>query len=387
MNVQPALLEEWMRDYYFETDTDIGSSGVASFSLAQVRELTGLSHDDLDAIVFDDSWTLGGPGVRAALAARYAGGDSDRVMVTHGSSEAMFLTMTALLAAGDEIIVVDPAYQQLYGIAESIGCRVRRWRLDPARGFAPDLDALAAMVGPSTRMVVVNFPHNPTGASISAAQQRKLVDIVAAHGAHLVWDAAFADITYGAVPLPDPGGWYQRTISYGTLSKSYGLPGLRVGWCLAAPDVLARCVLLRDYISLHLSPLVELIAARVISSGDSFLKLRGDLARANLALLADWMEKHSEYAEWTPPRGGVCTFVRFPHIRDVEGFCRRLGRQERILLVPGTCFGYPQYARLGFGTPTSVLEAGLARLGPILKAESGEPAIPYGPITRESGND
>jgi capreomycidine synthase len=368
MGLQPALLEQWMRDYYFETDFDLGSSGVRSFSLAQIRELTGLGPGDLDDVVFDDSWTLGGPGVRAAVADRFAGGDTSRVMITHGSSEAIYLTMTALLRPHDEVIVVDPAYQQLHGIAEATGCRVRRWPLDPAHGFEPDLDALSAMVGPATRMVVANFPHNPTGASISAGQQRRLVDIVARSGAYLVWDAAFAEITHGGPPLPDPGGWYDRAISYGTLSKCYGLPGLRVGWCIAAPEVLEKCVLVRDYVSLHLSPLVELVAARVITAGDRIVEIHRELATANLAVLDDWMKEHSGHVEWARPRGGVCTFVKFTQIRDVEAFCHRLARQDRILLVPGSCFGYPQYARLGFGSAAREFETGLATLGRHLEA-------------------
>lgn len=381
MSLRPALLETWMRDYYFETDIDLGSSGVQNFSLAQIRELTGLSLGDLDDVVFDDSQTLGGPGVRAAVADRFAGGDTSRVMVTNGSSEAIYLTMTALLSRGDEVIVVDPAYQQLYGIAEATGCRVRRWPLDPARGFEPDLDALSAMVGPATRMVVANFPHNPTGASMSPGQQRRLVDIVTRHGAYLVWDAAFAEITYGGPPLPDPADWYDRAISYGTVSKSYGLPGLRVGWCIAAPQVLAECVLVRDYISLHLSPLVELVAAHAIAAGDRLIKLQRELATVNLAVLDDWMKEHSSHVEWARPRGGVCTFVKFPQVRDVQAFCRKLAREDRILLVPGTCFGYPQYARLGFGTAKHELETGLAVLGHRLEEAAG-PAGPAAAVRR-----
>jgi capreomycidine synthase len=371
MAVRLALLEEWMRDYYFETDIDLGSSGVQTFSLARLRELIGLDLADLDRVVFDDSQTLGGTGVRAALAQRFAGGDVDRVMVTHGSSEAIFLTMSALLRPGDEVIAVDPAYQQLYGIAESVGCHIRRWPLRFEDGFEPDLDALRALVNPRTRMVVVNFPHNPTGTSLSPERQRELVEIVADVDAHLVWDAAFAEITYDRSPLPDPGGWYDRTISYGTLSKTYGLPGLRFGWCLASPETLESCVRLRDYVSLHLSPLVELIAERVIASGDRIIEERRRLATGNLALVDAWMSRHAEYVEWVPPRGGVCAFPRFPHVRDIEDFCRRLGRERRVLLVPGTCFGLQRHARLGFGASTGELETGLARLADMLEAEFG----------------
>jgi capreomycidine synthase len=357
-----AFLEEWMRDYYFATDLDIGSSGVQPFTFAQIRELAGISGEELDKVVFEDSWTLGGPGVRQAVADRYAGGRTERVMVTHGSSEAIFLTMNALLGAGDEVIVLDPAYQQLYGVAAALGCPVRRWRLRFADSFRPDLDALRALVSTRTRMIVVNFPHNPTGAGLTPAEQHELVGIAADAGAYLVWDAAFAEITYDRDPLPDPGGWYPRTVSLGTLSKTYGLPGLRVGWCVAAPEVLARCARLRDYVSLHLSPLVELVAERVVRHADAIVGRRRALAVTNRALLSDWVARHRDRVEWVPPAGGVCAFVRLPQVPDVEEFCRRLARERRTLLVPGSCFGHPGFARLGFGAATDELREGLARL-------------------------
>jgi capreomycidine synthase len=364
MHVDIALLEEWMRRYYFDTDIDIGSSGAGTFSFAQVRELTGLAHADLDRIVFDDSQTLGGHGVRAALAQRWTGGDLDQVMVTHGSSEATFLVMNALLEAGDEVVVLDPAYQQLHEICTAIGCRLRRWRLRPEDGFAPDLSALRGLVTERTRMVVVNFPHNPTGVSLTPEQQRELVEIAARVQAYVVWDNAFGEITHDAPPLPAPTS-YPRAVTLGTLSKCYGLPGLRVGWCLAAPQVLARCVRLRDYVSLHLSPLVELVAQRVVEHADRFVASRRALAVTNLEMLEKWVVGHDPAARMTRPAGGVCAFVEFPGAVDLTETCRELAERRRVLVVPGRCFGpgYDHFARIGFGGPTDELEQGLNLVG------------------------
>lgn len=362
MEIAEAHLEEWMRRHYFGTHTDIGSSGVHSYSFAQVRSMTGLEGRDLDEIVFDDSWTYGGHGVRSAVARRWTGGDDERVMVTHGSSEAIFLSMHAVLREGDQVITLDPAYPQLYAIAESIGCTLRRWRMRPENGFVPDLDELRELVGPRTSMIVVNLPHNPTGATVSREQQRELVGIAAEAGAYLVWDAAFAELTHDGPPLPDPLGWYERTITYGTLSKAYGLPGLRIGWCLAAPEVLRRCARLRDYVSLHLSPLVELVAERVVDHGDLFVAERRELARSNLALVERWAAELGDRVVWRSPGGGVCAFPGLPGVPDTEELCRRLAEEDGVLLVPGECFGHPGHVRLGFGSPAGELTHGLERL-------------------------
>ena len=365
----PALLEDWMRDYYFDVEIDIGSSGVEDYSLSELRHLLGIAPEELDGIVFHDSRTLGGPEVRRAIAERWAGGQVERVIVTHGATEANFLTMNALLERDDEIVVLDPLYQQLHSIAETIGCRLVRWPLRFEEGFVPDLDVARRLIGPRTRMVVVNFPHNPTGATMTPDQQRELIELCARCGAYLVWDMAFADLIYDGSPLPDSGLFYERAVSMGTLSKAYGLPGLRLGWCLAHPDVLQRFIRIRDYLTLHLSPLVEMIAERAIRGGDLLLEPRKAQARKNRDLVERWIIDQQGRVDWVRPAGGVSAFPRLNGVSDVTDFCRRLSRTERVLLVPGTCFGFPQHVRLGFGGSTRSVEEGLQRLSGALMGQ------------------
>lgn len=362
MEVVPAHLEYWLRDYYFTAEIDISSSGVENFSFGEIRQLLNITLDDLDRIVLRDSRTLGGPELRTAIGNRFANGNAERVMATNGSSEAIYLIMHSLLEPGDEVVVLDPAYQQLFSIAESIGCRLKRWRLRIENSFRPDFSEVRDLISPHTRMIVVNFPHNPTGASLTPAEQDQLIELAAGAGAYLVWDGAFAELTYDSNGLPDPGERYDRAITLGTLSKAYGLPGLRVGWCLAAPDVLERLVCLRDYTTLALSPLVEHVAARAIENGDLLVKPRLAQARHNLEVLLRWANGHSEFISMVRPQGGVCVFAQVHGIADIEDFCRQLADEHSVLLVPGTSFGHPDYIRLGFGCSTAELTTALSLL-------------------------
>ncbi|HEU4509190.1 MAG TPA: capreomycidine synthase [Pyrinomonadaceae bacterium] len=362
MEVVPAHLEHWMRDYYFNTEIDIGSSGVENFTFGELRRLFNITADDLDRILLCDSRTVGDPELRRAIGNRWANGDAERVMATNGSSEANYLVMHALLEPGDEVVVLDPSYQQLFAIAETIGCKLKRWPLRFENSFRPDLSEARRLIGPQTRMIVVNFPHNPTGASLTAAEMDELIELAAGAGAYLVWDAVFAELTYDSPVLPDIGERYDRSITFGTLSKAYGLPGLRVGWCLAAPEVLDRLVQLRDYTTLALSPLVELVATRAIENGDLLLKPRLAQARQNLELLSSWANDHSEFVSMVRPQGGVCAFVRLHDVADSEDFCRKFADEYSVLLVPGTSFGQPKHVRLGFGCSTRELTEGLSRL-------------------------
>jgi len=176
MEVVPAHLEYWMRAYYFDTEIDLSSSGVQNFSFGELRKLFNITPDDLDRIVLHDSRTLGDPELRRAIASRWANGNAERVMATNGSSEANYLVMNSLLEPGDEVVVLDPSYQQLYSIGRTIGCKLKHWRLRFENSFRPDLGEARRVIGPQTRMIVVNFPHNPTGASLLPAEFDELLE-------------------------------------------------------------------------------------------------------------------------------------------------------------------------------------------------------------------
>ena len=361
-----------MRSYYHAVDHDIGSSGVLDLSMARLCEICDVEVAELNSLVFRDSESFGGGRLRAALADRWTGGDVDPVMVTHGSSEAIYLVMHLALEPGDEVIVVDPAYQQLYDIAGWRGCRITRWPLRAGEGFRADLPRLRELARSRPRMIVVNFPHNPTGVTITRDEQDELIEIAAQAGAWLVWDHAFGELTYTTAPLPLPRDRYDRTICFGTLSKSYGLAGLRVGWCLAPPDLLARMALLRDYLALYVSPVLEFFAELAIRNADRIVALQRTHALGNRQRLLDWAQTMDGLAQVAPPAGGVSAFVEFPHQPDATAMCRELAERHRVLLVPGSCFGdsFTGYARLGFGGTATELDAGLSAVEKLLRADA-----------------
>jgi capreomycidine synthase len=374
MRLPPAPLEDWLRDYYFATDADISSSGVEPYSFKEIRQTLGIDHAELDSLEFRDSRSCGDPRLREAIARRWGDGDPDRVMAGNGSTEVLFLVMAALLRPGDEVVVVEPAYHALVSIATGIGCRIVSWPLRFEHSFAPDFDELGQLLSGRTRMLVVNFPHNPTGVSIDRAAQERLVAMAAERAAFLVWDGAFADLALRSPALPDASLLYDKAISFGTLSKSFGLPGLRVGWCFAPPDVLRACVQWRDYTTLALSPLVELVAIRAVEHAEALLGPRLAQAQRNLALLEQWVARQEGDVSWVSPDGGVVAFPRLNNVPDVEEFCHRLMDSHRVLLVPGTCFGRPGHVRLGFGGGARDLALGLDAVGTLLRIPGGNGA-------------
>jgi capreomycidine synthase len=362
MRLRSAPLEDWLRDNYFTAEIDISSSGVQPYSMAELRAKTGLDHKDIDALIFGDGYSLGSPAVRAAIARRWGDDEPEKVMTTSGSSEAISLVLMALLRPMDEVIVVQPGYHLLVEFAAALGCTVKTWRLQADNGWAVSIDELEEMVTERTRAIVVNFPQNPTGVSIGKDDLRRLLRIAERVSAYVLWDAAFAELIYDADPLPDVSKNYPLGISFGTFSKAFGLPGLRFGWCIAPPDVLGCCVRIRDYTTLHVSPLIELLALRVLENADRFLEPRLEQAKGNRIILKEWADAVSDYVSLALPAGGVAAFPCLDILTNTDEFCQQLFRQHGVLVVPGSCFGFPRHIRLGFGGATSELIRGLDKL-------------------------
>jgi capreomycidine synthase len=362
---QPAPLEQWYRDWRDSCTVDISSSGVPPLTVAEACELIGLRWPDLGAIVLDDSDSLGAYPLRAALAETWGDGDPSRVLAAQGSNEVIFLVMHALLEPGDDVVVTTPMYHAYLRALRDRRCRVHPWQLRAGAGFHPDIDELDRLVGPATRAIMVNFPHNPTGTTVTAEEQQRIVAIARRAGAYLVWDNAFAEITYDRPPLPDVSRAYERGLSIGTLSKSYGLPGLRVGWCLGPADMLRATIAVRDTTTLFMSPLVETIAAHAVRHRRRLRERHLPRLARNRALLLEWADQSPVVADCPPPLGGVTAFVRFAGIADTTPLCRRLA-SAGVLLVPGATFGDPGRVRLGFGAATGDLIAGLRKIVEVL---------------------
>lgn len=366
MLLEPAPLEDWLRDRYFGAAVDISSSGVEPYTLGEIQSLLDLDPRELAAVSFRDSRSAGADELRSLVAQRYGVADPSRVLVASGSTEAQLLVLAATLTAGDEVVVVEPAYHSLISTVRALGCRVTRWRLRPEHGFRPDLDELRELVTSRTRMIVVNFPHNPTGVTLTPEEQRELLGIAGQHGCHLFWDGAFEDLVYDGLPLPAASALDERAFSFGTMSKSFGLPGLRVGWGIVPRDVVRAAVTVRDYTTLASSPLVEFVAVRALRGADRLIGPRLRAAVASRTVVHDWLDLHREVVSCPSGGAGVVVFPALPRVADTAGFCDRLMREHAVLLVPGECFHLPGHVRLGFGGDPVALHKGLEALSSLL---------------------
>jgi aspartate/methionine/tyrosine aminotransferase len=295
--------------------------------------------------------SAGHPRLRGAIAAAYDGlAPEDTLVVT--PEEGIFLSMQALLSPGDHVICTFPGYQSLCAIPRAMGCRVTLWEPRETDTWRFDLSRLADLLRPDTRLVVVNFPHNPTGAMLPPEAFGTLIDLLERRGIPLFSDEMYRHLECDSgSTLPAACEIYDRAVSLSGLSKAYGLPGLRIGW-LASRDhgFLMQAARLKDYTTICASAPSEILAIMALARRGTILRRQRARLLANLGVLETFMAEHAAIFEWRRPSGGsIC----FPALRRPEGaaaFCDRLVQAAGIMLVPAAPFDYgDRHVRIGFG--------------------------------------
>ena len=352
MDIAPFALERYFARHEFSARWLLSSSDCEALSLAELLAMADAETERLWRelrLAYTES--QGHPLLREAIADLHGGVAADDIQVVV-PAEGIFLTMHALLAPGDHVVCVAPAYQSLSEVARSIGCEVSAWQPDEGHGWSFDLADLEALLRPTTRLVVCNFPHNPTGFVPELEDFAALVELVDRHGAHLLSDEMYRllEIEPGTT-LPPACALSGRAISLSGLSKSFGLPGLRLGW-LACRDreVLQRIAVLKDYTTICAPAPSEVLAMIALRNVPRIHQRQIELARSNLLELEDFLARWRSRFEWHRPRGGSVCFPRYLGPESTTGLAAAAVERAGIMLVPSEVFGWGErHLRIGYG--------------------------------------
>lgn len=368
-------LERWMTTWELDVDCDIAESGILPLSLHDLYHLLpsdAASHleRDLRAMPLGYSEARGTIDLRTTLANTYRRATPDDVLITTGAIEANFLVFNALLEPGDHVIAVSPAYQQLHSVPRALGADVDLWSVVQEDGFAYDLEALRSLVRENTRLIVINSPHNPTGAMMTTEELAEVVAIANEAGAWILSDEAYRWLEIpGGEPLPPPlHDLYDRAVSVGTLSKPFGLPGLRIGWFVANPDLALKAWSIRDYVSLSPAKMSDRIARTVIEHRDAILPRNARIIGDNLAEATTFFADNADIVSWTPPQAGLLAMLRYTLDMPSAELADRLAADARVMLAPGSAFGIEHHLRIGIGQRQDIFAEGLRRTADMLRS-------------------
>lgn len=374
--ITPFQLERYFARWEFQAPYLLCSSDIQGYPM---RELLALGDSETgglwENLALGYTETAGHPLLREEIARQYERARSDEILCFAGAEEAVYSAMRVLLRPGDHAIVTFPGYQSLYQVAESIGAQVSHWELraepsaDGALEWVIDVEALRKLVRPETCLIVVNFPHNPTGALPGAALWQQILDVAREAGCYLFSDEVYRWMEYDpAQRLPAAVDEYERALSLGVMSKPYGLAGLRVGWlALRDRDLLAQIASYKDYTTICNSAPSEILALIALRARETALARSMALLRTNKALVEQAMAGMQDCFAWIPPQAGSIAFPRWLGQGTVVEFAEALVQQEGVLLLPGTVYeqagarsGFAEHFRLGMGREN--LPEALARL-------------------------
>jgi aspartate/methionine/tyrosine aminotransferase len=363
MRIEPFELERWMTTWETEVSYDLAESGIQPMSVNQLAALTG--EQERVARLLDEpllySEACGTIELRSIIAGLYENTGPENVLVTTGAIEANFLLFNTLLVQGDEVIVVDPCYQQLASVPRALGCVVKPWKLTPENGFRYDLDELRSLMSPRTRMIVINSPHNPSGAILTDEEMDQVYAMAESVGAWVLSDEAYRWLTLPdqpkcAGPARDRG---DSGLSVGTLSKPFGLPGLRIGWIVAPENVVKDCWWFRDYVSLSPGYLQDRLAQIVLEHRETLMQRTREIAIGNLALVEQWIQEREGLINWVRPQGGLLGLLHYQMDVPSAELADSLARDASVMLAPGSAFGHEYHLRIGFGAEPARFREGM----------------------------
>jgi aspartate/methionine/tyrosine aminotransferase len=364
MRIADFALERYFARWEFAVRHVLCASDVEGWSMA---ELLDVADEEMAAtwagLRLGYTESTGHPLLRREIASLYQTVDPDGVLTFAGAEEAIFCLMSSAVGPGDHVIVGWPGYQSLYEVARAAGAEVSLHALREEDGWGLDVDRLRRSIRPTTRMMVLNAPHNPTGMLPTPEEWAEVASMCADAGIRLLADEVYRGLEHGDAASLQPGADMDaRFISLGVLSKSFALPGLRIGW-LATRDrsVLEACARMKDYTTICSSAPSEILGIIGLRRRDALLARSRAIVAANLSVLDDFFARRTDAFSWVRPRGSSIAFPRLVPDglagRSAELFCAGLVEATGVLLLPSGAFGFGDgHVRLGYGR-TDMAEA------------------------------
>jgi aspartate/methionine/tyrosine aminotransferase len=351
MSLPPFKLERYFAKYEFNTEFLLCSSDCEAMSIADLLALEPGAAEKFQATWLGYTESQGNPALRKEIGNLYTSIQPEDVLVHSGAEEAIYLFMHALLKENDHVIVHAPHYQSLSEVAKGLGCQVSPWLAREENGWALDLDELRHLMRPSTKAIVVNTPHNPTGYLMSRVDFDELHKIAQEKNILLFCDEVYRESEYDpADRLPAGCDYGEHAISLGVTSKTYGLAGLRIGWIATkSKDVYRRMASLKDYTTICNSAPSEFLSEIALCNRQKLTDRNLAIIQHNLTVVDDLFARYSSLFSWVRPKAGSMGFPKLLK-GDIERFCDDLVKKSGVLLLPGTLYDDSRnHFRLGLG--------------------------------------
>lgn len=356
-----------------EVDINLTESGVHPIRLDELLGDDAAMREQLMSCEINYPHVNGNPALRENIAALYDGANIENVLVTVGAAEANNVIMETLMQPGDELASLSPTYKQVWGIAQNRGNVVRPFRLLSAEGWALDIDELNRQVTDKTRIIAIVNPNNPTGHIMTEAEMDAVVAAADRVDAWILADEVYR----GAERLredetPSFYGRYGKVLAVGSMSKAYGLPGLRVGWIVGPPKTVDDIWLRHEYNTISASMLSNILATYALSAAvrPRLMQRSRSYVRKGFEVLASWLDGQDGLFSYTPPEASAVSFIRYHLDVNSSELMETLCREASVFVGAGDSFGMDHHLRIAFGQEESVLVDAFSRIEKVIHRAS-----------------
>jgi aspartate/methionine/tyrosine aminotransferase len=366
---QPFAMERYMSAYEQDVKYNLSESGVHPMLL---KELLALKEGSLEELLETDinyAHANGRPELRENIARMYDGATADNVLVTVGAIEANFNTLRTVLEKGDEVVVQLPNYMQVWGVAKNHDYSVKTFSLLEEKDWAPDLDTLKNLVTDKTKLIAICNPNNPTGRIFREAEMDAIIRIADKAGAWILADEVYAGVEQKTdEQTPSFYGRYDKVLAVGSMSKAYGLPGLRTGWVVGPPDTIDQIWARHEYNTLSATMLSNKLAALALSEKiRPIIRQRArDYVRKGFPILEEWMARQNGNLRCVPPEAAAIAFIKYDLDINSTDLVIKLIKEQSVMVVPGDHFGLDGFLRVSYGLPEDYLLGGLNAISEVL---------------------
>lgn len=365
MKIKDFYTEMWLNLYEDKCTYNLSETCVSALSIKELAELSCKGDElfsEIADIRLDYGHITGSKRLKKAISSLYTNIKIENITVAHGGIGANSLALMTLVERGDHVIATTPSYQQQHSLPEALGAEVSTLYLKEENNWNFDMDELRSLIRPNTKLICITNPNNPTGSLLDRAQLDEIVEIARSCGAWIFCDEVYRGLNYHAPHLGTSiADIYERGISTGSMSKTFSLAGLRMGWIVGPAEFIAEIDKCRDYHIISMSSIDDLLASIALENADLLIERSISVCRHNSKLVADWVSKES-LLSLAAPVSGSTAFIKYDIDKCSEDLCLELLQQTGVLLVPGAAFDCENHFRLGLGRSESEIVQGMKKI-------------------------
>jgi len=369
MHIKPFGIEMWMNEFEDHCTFNLAETCIKSMTIAELLTISGRNEnitEELSKMKMTYGEITGSTRLRSQIASLFENKTSENVIVTHGAIGANSLVYNTLINKGDKVVSILPTYQQHYSIPASLGADVHVLKIRPENNFLPDLSELKQLIKDDTKVIALTNPNNPTGSLIDKEMLTEIVSYARSCGAFIICDEVYRGTNQsGAKYGTSIADLYENGISTGSMSKTYSLAGLRLGWITANPEILNNVFIHRDYNTISVGMLDDFFATIALESREKIAVRNTKIIRDNLSILDAWVNNEPKFS-YVKPKAGTTAFLKYDFDIPSRDFCIEILKQTGVLFAPGSAMEMEGWVRIGYANDSKILKDGLEKVSKYL---------------------